>query len=325
MIRKLISLLLCSLGLFVLMGAGEEQDQAVPETENAFMVKTFEYISAAVGTDFTEAKEVESVTTTPTQAPVQIAPMPENADLRLLVNGNAVSLDTRRTVIDGNTYVVLDAMAKEMDPTAVSTWDPDTKTITVTTSQLTLRATSHQLYLEANGRYLYIPETVQVVDNYMMVPLTVLARAFDAEVKWDSYTGVTRVVPGSGGILSGDEFYDPDTLFWMSRVIFAESGNQPVEGQMGVAMVVNKRIDLPSYPNDIVGVLSQANQFSTYQGGALAYRTPNQSSIIAAKLVMDGGLVEELIPATHFDSLSVSWASRNLTTIKVIGGHTFYG
>ena len=51
---------------------------------------------------------------------------------------------------------------------------------------------------------------------------------------------------------------------------------------------------------------------------------PNENSVIAAKLVLDGGVVEETKGATHFDSCSNSWASRHKTCVAVIGGHRFY-
>ena len=46
--------------------------------------------------------------------------------------------------------------------------------------------------------------------------------------------------------------------------------------------------------------------------------------MIAAKLVLDGGVVEEVKNALYFDSAANSWASRNRTCVAVIGGHRFY-
>ena len=46
--------------------------------------------------------------------------------------------------------------------------------------------------------------------------------------------------------------------------------------------------------------------------------------MIAAKLVLDGGVVEEVKNALYFDSAASSWASRNRTCVAVIGGHRFY-
>jgi len=91
-----------------------------------------------------------------------------------------------------------------------------------------------------------------------------------------------------------------------------------------VGNVVMNRVESSRFPNTVKGVLSQKNQFSTYKNGKLANRTPNESSVIAAKLVLDGGVVEECEGALYFDSASRSWASRNRECIAVIGGHKFY-
>ena len=93
---------------------------------------------------------------------------------------------------------------------------------------------------------------------------------------------------------------------------------------MAVAIVVMNRVASPIYPDTVEGVLAQKNQFSTYRSGKLAERTPNASSVIAAKLVLDGGVVEEVAEALYFDSSSNSWAARNRECIAVIGGHRFY-
>ena len=53
---------------------------------------------------------------------------------------------------------------------------------------------------------------------------------------------------------------------------------------------------------------------------------PNESSVIAAKLVMDGGVVEEVKDALWFDAMcSNSWAARHKSCLVIIGGHKFYG
>ncbi len=87
---------------------------------------------------------------------------------------------------------------------------------------------------------------------------------------------------------------------------------QPVpKGADGRGQRGENRVASPVYPNTVKGVVAQKNQFTTYRGGALANRTPNASSVIAAKLVMDGGVVEEVRNARYFDSSAGSWASRH--------------
>ena len=101
---------------------------------------------------------------------------------------------------------------------------------------LVLKATVGQLYLTVNDRYFYVPEGVRRENGQVMVPLSALTKAFDASLKWDGATGITSVTRGSGAAKSGSAYYHSDDLFWLSRVIYTESGNQPLEGKMAVAM-----------------------------------------------------------------------------------------
>ena len=241
----------------------------------------------------------------------------------LLINGQPAPMELDKRNVKGSTYVSLSAFAKTLAPEAQINWNG--QAMTVTTGKLSLTAQAGQLYLEANGRYLYIPETVQRAGDQVYVPLRTAAKAFDASVGYDSATNVATVVQGSGAIQSGGSFYNQDDLFWLSRVIYRESGNQSLEGQMAVGNVVLNRVADPAFPNTVEGVLAQKNQFSTYKSGALRKTTPSVASTIAAKLVLDGGEVEETKGATFFDSGSNSWAAKHKRLIATLGGHNFYG
>ncbi len=320
--RKLCSALMSAFAILLLVGAvmelddgstvltvlAADGDEAVVEMEDAQSSQVEAVVEAEIGVSLSDAEVFD-----PT------------ADTSLLVDGQPVSGDTKKMIVDGVTYVSLRAMALELDSTAAVSWVNASQSITVTTANLNLSVAIGDTYLVANGRYLQLPEGLKMVDDVTMIPLTVLAKAFDATVTWDSATATVQVTTGSGGIESGDSYYDADDLFWLSRIIFAESGNESLEGKIAVGNVVLNRVASPSYPNTLLGVLSQTNQFSTYKNGALADRTPNAYSIIAAKLVMDGAVIEGLETATHFDTGGNTWASRNKTVLAVIGGHYFYG
>ena len=110
----------------------------------------------------------------------------------------------------------------------------------------------------------------------------------------------------------------------LAALIQAEGGNQPYDGQVAIGAVVMNRVNHPAYPDTVQGVLAQKNQFSPYRSGALADRTPNSSSILAAKLVLDGGEVELTKGALYFDSTNYSWAAKNKEYVATLGGHNFY-
>ncbi len=277
----------------------------------------------------TEGREPEvsvpAIPEIPTTPVVPVIPdLPGALDGGLFINGQPAPAELNRELQNGVTYVSLSVLARQLAPGAQISWDG--AAATVVTDRLSLSAEVGKLYIVANGRYLYVPETVQLTSaGQVIVPLRVAAKAFDAQVGYDSATRTTTVTSGSGTIQGGDSFYNQEDLFWLSRVIHRESGNQPLEGMMAVGNVVLNRVADPVFPDTVEGVLAQKNQFSTYKSGVLAETNPSERSIIAAKLVMDGGVVEETKGALYFDSGSTSWAARNKELIATIGGHKFYG
>lgn len=316
--HKLFSVVLCGFAFILLTGAGA----AEAETGVLLMEEEIGEAAQQVETLYTEEELPE--TAVPAAEGVSPQELTEQIDTALCVDGEYVSVEVARVQHDGVTYVALAPMAKELDESVQIGWDGSSSTVTVKSSKLSLTAKVGQLYIQANGRYLYVPEGVQMVGGKVTVPLSVLVKAFDARLSWDAASGTVVVNRGSGAIQSGDSYYNQDDLFWLSRIIQAECGNQPLEGRMAVGNVVLNRVKNPAFPSTVKGVLSQKNQFTTWKNGALANRTPNATSVIAAKLVLDGGEVESTKGATFFDSNSNSWAARNKTCVAVIGNHKFY-
>ena len=328
--RKLFSVMLSAFAMFLLMGAAANTDPA------AALIAEEELVSQETGLE-TEAQlpdeisepEAQEADDPETDAPEDsespdVPPVEVTGDASLLINGQPAPLELNKELQNGTTYLSLSVMSRQLAPDAQISWDGSAAF--VVTDQLSLTAQVDQFYVEANGRYLYVAETVQLTQaGQVIVPLRVVAKAFDAEVGYDAETGVTTVTSGSGAIQSGDGFYNQDDLFWISRVIQRESGNQPMKGKMAVGNVVLNRVADPVFPDTVEGVLAQKNQFSTYKSGALAATEPSESSTIAAKLVMDGGVVDETRGALYFDSGTKSWAARNKQLIATIGGHNFYG
>ena len=171
-------------------------------------------------------------------------------------------------------------------------WDAKTSTATVyTDSGMTLIIQSGALYIWANGHYFYTVEAVQNWGGSLYVPIRPLARAFNATLKWNNSLRAVELSSPTGTPAVAWANYDEDDLYWLARIISAEAQGEPLKGQIAVGNVVLNRVANPVFPNSVHGVLAQRNQFSTYKGGKLANRTPNESSVLAAKLVLDGGVV----------------------------------
>jgi len=180
-------------------------------------------------------------------------------------------------------------MAQVLDPTAQIGWDGET--MTVTTQGLSLTAHVGAIFLSANGRYLYIPEGVQFTEDFdVSVPLRTVAKAFDAAVGYDGVNGTITITRGTGAILPGDSFYDQNDLFWLSRVIQRESGNQSLEGQMSVGSVVLNRVNSEHFPNTIRDVIYQPGQYGPVYNGSIHW-TPSQRVIDNARYLLENGSI----------------------------------
>ena len=318
--RKLSSIVFGIFAIFLLMGASSQKNTSAATIIDENVIS----LSGTADAKSTNSPEVEVPLLAGAALDESEVLIPDNYSL--LVDEAPISAETQNVMVNGVTYVSLKGMAEEIEPEAAVTWNQSTLTVSVKTEQLALSATHGDQYLVANGRYLYITDKVQTIDGVLMVPLAVLAEAFDATIHWDGATNVTHITEGSGGIVHADAFYNADELFWMSRVIHAESSGESLKGKIAVGNVILNRVNSPVFPNSILGVIAQKNQFSTYRGGRLEHVNPNHSSVIAAKIVLDGGVVEGLHKATYFDSTGGnSWAARNKTCVAVIGGHKFYG
>ena len=121
---------------------------------------------------------------------------------------------------------------------------------------------------------------------------------------------------GSGG---GSQQASVDLL---ARVISAEARGEPYSGQVAVGAVILNRVEHPSFPNTITGVVYQPGAFTCMVDGQIDQPVA-QSAVRAAQEALNGtdpsgGAIYYFNPSTA----TSAWIwSRPL--IKVIGNHRF--
>lgn len=241
----------------------------------------------------------------------------DSGDPAVYVDG--VLLENAHAQVYGQvTYLSFTALVRALRPDAQIAWESGQAVARA--DDLALAARPGALYLEANGRYLYVPGKIQAGENETLVPARTLAQALGASVSWD---GAVQIASGGQPLISGKDFYDADAVFLLSHIIYNESGNQPMEGKIAVGNVLLNRVSHPSFPATLHDVIYQPGQFYPDRTGCMK-KTPNEGSVIAAKLCLEGAMV---VPGAYwFNGAGKScWASRNKTCIAVIGGHAFYG
>lgn len=181
----------------------------------------------------------------------------------------------------------------------------------------------------ANGRYFYVPDGVKALDGQIVLPLAELQKIFGAAAEYDVENVRVSVETANLAILEdGDSYYARHDLYWLSRIIFAESGNQPMTGMIGVGNVILNRVASASFPNTIQGVVFDTRggttQFTPVSMGTI-YNTPSDQAVLAAKLCLDGAnTVGNALYFINPAACNGSWFNRTLTHVATIGDHVFY-
>lgn len=153
-----------------------------------------------------------------------------------------------------------------------------------------LEAKEGRNYFVCNERCFYVPGGVQIMGGNVWLPVEELADCLDISAVWDQILWTISVdVDGYSLPESGSTFYDENDLYWLSRVIYAEAGDQPLEGQIAVGNVVFNRMADESFAdqNTVYDVIFAKNQFDVVVNGMI-YMEPGEDAIIAAKLAMEG-------------------------------------
>ena len=77
-------------------------------------------------------------------------------------------------------------------------------------------------------------------------------------------------------------------LYLLSRMISAEAGGEPYSGQVAVGAVILNRVDHPSFPDTVAGVIYQPGAFSSVNDGNYASVTITDSARRAAQDAING-------------------------------------
>ena len=243
----------------------------------------------------------------------------------VLLNGVEV-LEGQCVRINGVTYVPLRNFSNLFGNCTVR-WDSKTNTATVTTDSLTLIAHTGNYYIYANGHYFYTVGEVLNLGGYLYVPIRPMAKAFDAGLEWNAKSNQVELTKSRGTGAVAWASYNADDVYWLSRIISAEAAGEPFLGQMAVGNVVLNRVRSTSYPNTIYGVIfdrKHGTQFSPVSYGTI-YNKPSESSVIAAKICLEGyTLSDEILFFFNPRIATSNWISKNRPYAFTIANHDFY-
>lgn len=223
-------------------------------------------------------------------------------------------------LIDGTTYVPLRHFFNQLGGSWV-TWNNETRSATVKGNA------SATFYLDSrtawyNGTAQTLTGQSYAVNGTMYVPLRGLAGVLNCDI---SYSGPQQRVTLS---TPKNTVEHDDAVFWLSRIIEAESGAEPYKGKLAVGNVILNRVKSADFPNSIYGVIFDRKngvQFTPVANGTI-YNTPSAESIRAAKDCLAGtsaagNCLYFFNPKT---ATKADWIIRNCTYFASIGNHDFY-
>jgi len=243
------------------------------------------------------------------------------------VNGRRV-LEGRVFVIDGVTYVPMFKFADWLGMfTYTTSQSGNISTGKVKGENLEITAVENSLYISANGRYFYTVSRVLEIGGELYIPIEPMVKALNCHIGRDA-SGAYAVRSGDTRLLkSAERFYREDEVYWLSKIISAESRGESLEGKIAVGNVVLNRVRSAQFPNTIYGVIFDRKfgvQFTPVANGTI-YQEPTAESIIAAKICFEGyTLSGDVLYFLNPKYSSASWVQNNRDFAFTIGNHSFY-
>lgn len=303
-LRKVVLavLFLCSIVAIMVMGVGVRADDETAEDK----INTRVLVRALENQLQAEAKAIET----------------RDDKIELFVNYVKINGVTAQ-ITDGVVYVPVVFFSEAMDDCTVSF---DSRTLRVSAEGLELVCNIGDRYITANNRYFYSERQISIAeDGQIWLPLETMAKVFGCEYTLDIVSKSAYLSPTGEFLEDGDTYYNEKDVYWLSRIINAESRGEPFEGQLAVGTVVMNRTVDSKFPDDVYGVVFDGNQFSPAVSGSVN-QDPYQICVVAAKIVLEGYRTNENI--LFFYAIPKDSAYRNgfeaTETEMVIGNHYFY-
>jgi len=247
------------------------------------------------------------------------------AATRVELHGQRIMDSGQSRVLDGVFYVPMQEVTEALGASAK--WDPEEKTMTVTTKDFTATAHVGNWWIQANEACIYAPGGVLENRDGVLVPLEAICTLFDCTMKLENAQHAV-IVPEKIPKQVWNTQYNEKDLYWLSRIVYAESGAESFECQLAVAEVVLNRVAHDWYPDTVKEVIFDevgGIQFEPVLNGSV-YNSSSESCIAAAKVALGGSqtMPDETI---FFVSALIhpNWISMNRPYIATIGITEFYG
>ena len=239
--------------------------------------------------------------------------------MELSVDGKVVSSSVH--VKNGVSYAPLRQVLGALGDWEIS-WDGSIRTAKAEGELFTLSFPVGSKTALVDGYAFDLGAGIYLANNTTYVPVRAVANLAGADAVWNGRSKPITLVPRTTYRKHSEE-----DLYWLSRIISAESQGEPLLGQLAVGHVVLNRVEDAQFPSTIKDVIfdtKYAVQFEPVSNGSI-YWEPTARSILAAKMVLNGTQVVDRCMYFYAPALSEgTWISQNRTYYTTIGCHKFY-
>ena len=242
------------------------------------------------------------------------------------VNDDFLKVDSRPYIEEDTVFAPIRAISEALG--GAVEWNADARYASIHCggNEITLYADGGGIYLNGEKQSGKNPE---IRNGRFMVPVRAISNLLGAEVDWnDEYRYVEVTADGIELPDSmTDHTYTHDDVYWLARIIHAESQGESFEGKLAVGDVILNRVESSEFPNTIYDVIFDRNyaiQFEPVANGTV-YNTPGKDSIAAAKLAMTSeSSIGDCLYFFSPKNSPVNWINKNREFYSAIGNHEFY-
>ena len=234
-------------------------------------------------------------------------------------------LSVNGRIINSELYLPMRAVVERATGVSVN-YDSNTRTSSVYGGGYNISVTDGAYALFASGRVMFsMTPAVILSDGRMYVPAAALLRSLSLT---HTVSGSTVNISGTPApVVPAQRYYAEDAVYWLSRIISAESQGESLLGQIAVGTVVMNRVESSSFTNTIWGVIFDKKygvQFSPVSNGTI-YQEPTSTAILAAKICLEGFRTPgEPIYFLRPSASTSSWIVQNRPYAYTIGNHYFF-
>lgn len=246
----------------------------------------------------------------------------------VIINGEYIDFDMAFAHLKNNkTFIPLRKMSDLFSSEVV--WNEENKSATVINNNISLEFYKDKKIYTVNGNTKYLSDSCFIEKGVFYVPARDFFDILNISFIWDGE--YYSIIINNENINIDKEnikyLYEEDHIYWLSRIIHAESNGEVFEGKIAVGNVVLNRVESPLFPDTIYTVIFDKNHGVQYEPviNNSIYNTPGKESVKAAKWALNGfNTVKGCLYFFNPKTATNSWIKNNRTFFKSIGNHDFY-